>query len=141
MDDGYILMVEDDLDDQYLMRQAIRGCSIAVQMDCVADGHHVLEYLKEKFASETELLPKLILLDLNMPSLNGKVTLQKIKSDQQFKHIPVVIFTTSNSQEDIRDCYDLGANSYIVKPLGYPELRETIEIVCCHWLKVVTLLN
>ncbi len=141
MDPGYILIAEDDPDDQYLLRQAIRECSMDIQLDCIPDGSYVVEYLKSRLLNETESLPKIILLDLNMPSLDGKTVLHLIKSDKNFKHIPVVMFTTSNLESDVRDCYDLGANSYVVKPLGYPELRETIEIVCRHWLKVVTLPN
>lgn len=139
MGTSYILIAEDDPDDQYLIRQAIRECSVDIQIDCISDGHYALDYLSQRWSEDPSSLPKVIFLDLNMPSSNGKIVLKTLKSEAKFKHIPVIIFTTSNSEQDVKECYEFGANGYVVKPLGYPELLDAMDVLCRHWLQIVTL--
>ncbi len=136
---NYILLVEDDPDDQYLIRQAIRDSGSSIRLDCLADGLYLEQYLLQCQLGVSAELPRMILLDLNMPALDGKKVLQWLKGSREFCSIPVVVFTTSNSEADIEACYRLGANSYVIKPLGYQELSETVAVMCEHWLKVAAL--
>ncbi|MEO6720505.1 MAG: response regulator, partial [Ferruginibacter sp.] len=85
--------------------------------------------------------PKLILLDLNMPKMDGREVLKKIKSNDNFRKIPVVVFSTTKNQLEVRRCYDLGANTYIVKPVSYDILVETMKQLCNYWFSIATLID
>ncbi len=130
-----IVMAEDDEDDQVLARDALREVGVKTPVDFVADGEALLTYLRQ----ETMINPTLIVLDLNMPRMNGHETLSEIRADSYLPHIPVVVFTTSGRDEDIMMSYRLGANAYITKPSTYDGLVETMRRTVAYWLKEVQL--
>jgi two-component system response regulator len=130
-----IVMAEDDEDDQVLVRDALRDSKMATPVDFVADGEALLAYLRQ----HRDAPPALVVLDLNMPRMNGHEALQAIRADVALRHIPVVVFTTSGRAEDILRSYQLGANAYVTKPATYPELVETLRLTLGYWLGVVKL--
>ena len=104
-------------------------------MHFVNNGEQLLDYLRRADAS----LPALILLDLNMPRIDGREALREIKADPHLRHIPIVALTTSRAEEDIQRAYDLGVNSYIIKPAGYPELVAMLQMLSDYWFTTVKL--
>ena len=139
---GTILMVDDDLDDFFLARDAFRKIGIPSDFELVADGEELMDYLtrRGKFLSlQNSPLPILILLDLNMPKKDGREALAEVKKDPDFRQIPIVVFTNSKEDKDISYCYDLGANSYITKPATFDALVEVMRNLGEYWLKVVRL--
>jgi len=137
-----ILMAEDDADDRLLAREALFECPRTAELRFVEDGEELLDYLghsgKYSFPEDAPR-PDLILLDLNMPRLDGREALRRIKSTEEFRRIPIVVMTTSNSPEDINLSYDAGANSFITKPLSFSELVELMKLVGNYWLESVAL--
>ena len=107
----------------------------------VSNGEELLDYLyrRGQYANNNAPKPGLILLDLNMPKMNGKTALRIIKSDPDLKHIPVVVLTTSNQDKEALDTYDLGANSYIVKPVKFENLVRVIKTLGDYWFSIVKL--
>lgn len=104
------------------------------------DGEELLQHLRDRIeAEEEEELPDLILLDLNMPRKDGRTALGEIKNDPDLRCIPVVILTTSDSESDISATYNLGANSYLMKPAGFSEFRDTMRVVTEYWFQTVNL--
>lgn len=139
-----ILMADDDEDDRLLARDALNESSLANDFHCVADGVELLDYLarKGKFKdADSYPLPSLILLDLNMPRLDGRQTLAHLKADPSTRHIPVIIFTTSREEEDMLKGYELGAASYITKPVTFKLLVELMQSLSRYWLGFVKLPN
>lgn len=137
-----ILMADDDDDDCMLASEALTESHLQHQLYVVKDGEELMDYLykRGKYAnSENEVPPGLILLDLNMPKKDGREALQEIKSNPNFKHIPVVILTTSKAQEDIQLCYDLGANSFIIKPVTFTSLVKVMKTIGQYWFDIVEL--
>ncbi len=139
-----ILLADDDADDRLMACEAINRSfsQLEVSLRCVEDGEELLECLRGRgrYASvETTRYPDIILLDLNMPRKNGLEALREIKSDEQLRHIPVIILTTSKEQEDIYRTYDLGVNSFISKPVSYDSLVNTMKILGKYWFEVVQL--
>ena len=132
-----ILLVEDDPGDIELTRKAFLRAKIRVNLAVVSDGDEALAYLHREGEYPGVPRPDLILLDLNLPGLSGREVLQEIKSDKNLKSIPVVILTTSDSEEDILKAYNLGANCYVNKPLGLQEFMKNIESIKTFWLTVV----
>lgn len=132
-----ILLVEDNLDDVDLMMMALEKSSLSSEVVVVHDGVEGLEYLNGtgKFAGqESFLMPKLILLDLKMPRMDGLEFLRRIRADERTMLLPVVVFTTSKEESDRRESYKLGANSYIPKPIDYNTFAETIRQVELYWM-------
>jgi CheY-like chemotaxis protein len=137
-----ILMADDDADDRLLANDALLDCAFEGQVHFVEDGEELVSYLRQrgKFAaSEAHPRPGLILLDLNMPRKNGREVLREIKADPDLRQIPVVVFTTSKSDTDIAAVYELGANSFVVKPTGYDELVGIMRSLKQYWFSVVQL--
>ena len=137
-----ILMADDDEDDRMLAREALEECRLANNLHFVQDGEELLDYLyhRGKFDSQTQSpRPGLILLDLNMPRKDGREALQEIKADPELRQIPVVVLTTSQAEEDIYRTYDLGANSYITKPVTFESLVEVMKILGRYWFEIVEL--
>lgn len=137
-----ILMADDDEDDCMLANEALTESNLQHQLDIVKDGEELMDYLYQrgKYANPNNLpLPGLILLDLNMPKKDGREALREIKTNPTFKHIPVVILTTSKAQEDIQLCYDLGANSFIIKPVTFASLVKVMETIGQYWFDIVEL--
>lgn len=133
-----ILLVEDNFDDAELTIAELKKHNMANNLIHVADGEEALEFIfaTGKYAGQRtiESSPKLILLDIKMPKVDGIEVLEKIKSDKRTKRIPVVILTSSKEDPDIRKCYNLGANSYIVKPVGFDGFAKAIMNLGFYWL-------
>jgi CheY-like chemotaxis protein len=139
---GTILMVDDDPDDFFLARDALRETGIPNDFELVADGEELMDYLyrRGKFLSlQNSPLPILILLDLNMPRKDGREALAEVKKDPDFCGIPIVVFTTSKEDKDISYCYDLGASLYITKPATFDALVEVMKKLGEYWLELVNL--
>ena len=133
-----ILLVEDSIDDAELTIRELKKHNLANNLFQVKDGEQALDFIfaTGKFSDKRDILhpPKLILLDIQMPKLNGIEVLQKIKEDVRTKSIPTVILTSSKEDPDIRKCYALGANSYIVKPVNFDRFAEAIRNLGFYWL-------
>ena len=117
-----ILYADDDLDDKTWVAEASRMLDYTLDIDFVENGRQVFDYLKKDLP-----LPALIVLDLNMPELDGRQTLQKLKASQEYKEIPVVIVTTSSNKVDIEICNRLGASRYLVKPDSHVEWQNIVR--------------
>jgi two-component system response regulator len=133
-----VLLVEDSVDDAELTIWELKRHHMSNNLVHVQDGEEALEFLfatgKYVNARDTHSLPKMILLDIQMPKVNGMEVLKNIKADDRTRAIPVIILTSSNQHPDIRTCYDLGANSYIVKPLNFERFSESIRNLGYYWL-------
>jgi len=134
-----ILMADDDEDDCLLVGEALKKNQMVKELRFVSDGKELMEYLHGCNNSTDTPCPDLILLDLNMPMQNGRETLREIKADLRFKSIPVVILTTSKAERDIKLCYGLGANAYIIKPMSFEGLAETLQCLGEFWFRFATL--
>jgi CheY-like chemotaxis protein len=137
-----ILMADDDEDDCLLVSKAFEASRLANDLRFVADGEELMDYLKHRgrYAdAETAPRPGLILLDLNMPRKDGREALKEIKEDAGLKDIPVVVLTTSKEDEDILRSYNLGANSYITKPVTFEGLCDVMKSLGKYWFEIVEL--
>lgn len=136
-----ILLADDDPDDRMMTRDALAESRLLNPLDTVDDGEELMDYLRRR-GRYAELvgapLPGLILLDLNMPRKDGREALKEIKSDPNLRHIPVVILTTSQSDEDILRMYDLGVNSFIAKPVTFESLVELMRQLGKYWFELVS---
>lgn len=129
-----ILLVEDNPDHAELMLDTLEQFCEGQMLDHVSNGEEALRYLDEAILGNTpSVLPDLILLDLKMPVMNGRETLSNLKSHNDFKNIPVIIVSTSCSDLEIKECFDLGANSYISKPVSYVEFSSKISAMNHYW--------
>ena len=135
-----ILMADDDPDDRLLVKEAFKENSLINNLEMVEDGEELMDLLhrRGKF-TESNIIPGLILLDLNMPKKSGLEALKEIKSDERLRRLPVVILTTSKAEEDIVRSYDLGVNSFIVKPVTFDSLVELVKELDRYWFKIVEL--
>jgi CheY-like chemotaxis protein len=135
-----ILLADDDPDDRLLVREAFEENHLLNVVHTVEDGEELMDYLRKKgkFA-ETAVRPNMILLDLNMPRKSGLEALQEIKADPELRRIPVVVLTTSKAEEDIIRSYDLGVNSFIVKPVTFESLVELVKTLGNYWFQIVEL--
>jgi len=139
-----ILMADDDEDDRLLTRDALTESRVLNDFHCVADGIELMKYLRREGLYKDEELypaPSLILLDLNMPRLDGRGALEQIKADARLRSIPVIILTTSKAEEDMLRAYDLGAASYITKPVTFDKLVELMKSLGRYWVEFVELPN
>lgn len=136
-----ILMADDDSDDRMLTRDALEESRLSNDLRFVEDGQELMDYLHRRgaYALEEPPRPGLILLDLNMPRKDGRQALQEIKADPELRRIPVVVLTTSKAEEDILRTYDLGANSFITKPVTFERLVEIVRALGQYWFSVVEL--
>ncbi len=135
-----ILMADDDPDDQMLLQEALKENNIPNSVCFVENGEELIEFLHKRGKFEgVELLPGLILLDLNMPKMDGRQALKLLKADPILKKIPIVVLTTSRADSDILECYDLGVNSFISKPVNFAELVDITREISHYWLGTVTL--
>ena len=137
-----ILMADDDEDDRLLTQDALAESRVLNELYFVEDGVELLEYLERKGKFEdknSSPRPGLILLDLNMPRMDGREALQAIKGNSNLKGIPVVILTTSKQEEDMVKGYDLGAASYITKPVTFDGLVELMKTLGKYWVEFVEL--
>jgi len=137
-----ILCADDDPEDRLLMQEAWQESRVANRLDFVEDGEDLMDYLhrRGKYASpEGATLPGLILLDLNMPRKDGREALKEIKSSPGLRSIPVVVLTTSKAEADILRAYDLGVNSFIVKPVTFKSLVDLTLAFSKYWFEIVEL--
>jgi CheY-like chemotaxis protein len=137
-----ILMADDDPDDRLLVQDAFDEVHLNNQFAFVSNGIELMDYLNRRgdYAHLAGTpLPGLILLDLNMPKKDGREALKEIKEDPVLRTIPIVILTTSSAEEDILRTYDLGANSFIVKPVTFDKLVDIIRKVTNYWFEIVRL--
>ena len=132
-----ILIADDDKEDCFLIKKAVEKVRITTHVDFVKNGEEVITYFAQQHHRDQR--PKLILLDLNMPRMDGREVLSIIKKDHQLKEIPVVILTTSQTEEDLHAAYYLGANSFITKPILFKELVKVIESLIFYWFHTVKL--
>jgi CheY-like chemotaxis protein len=134
-----ILYAEDDPDDRLLATMAYRESGAVNPLVLVADGEEALEYLRDTGRHAGRAggpKPGIVVLDLNMPGMDGNEVLRVIKADPGLRRIPVVILTTSTSQTDIASSYDAGANSYIVKPTAFSSLVHLFDRLCGYWFEM-----
>lgn len=137
-----VLVAEDDPDDRKLTREAFAAARADLDLRFVEDGQDLLDYLyrREKYAAEGAAPhPDLLLLDLNMPRLDGRAALRQIKADPELRHLRVVVLTTSRASEDVVAAYDISASSYITKPASYRQLLQVVETLASYWLEIVEL--
>ena len=137
-----VLMAEDDPDDRMLTQEAWEENRLANGLHFVEDGEQLMDYLyrRGQYADlKHEPLPGLILLDLNMPRKDGREALAEIKADPELRRIPIVVLTTSRAEEDILRTYDLGVNSFIIKPVTFESLVEVVKTLAKYWFGIVEL--
>jgi CheY-like chemotaxis protein len=135
-------MADDDADDRLLAKDALAESRLVNDLHLVADGQELLDYLRHQGKYEepsTSPRPGVILLDLNMPKKDGFEALTEIRSDPDLRHIPVVILTTSKAEEDIYRGYDLGANSFVTKPVTFEGLVDAMSALGQYWFEIVEL--
>ena len=133
-----VLLVEDNPLDAELTMTALKGAAIANNVTWVKDGAQALEYIFRtgEFAARADVHPRLVLLDLKMPRVNGMEVLKAIKSDERTRRIPVVVMTSSEEESDIARTYDLGVNSFVVKPLDFNAFAEATRHAGYYWLAI-----
>jgi CheY-like chemotaxis protein len=132
-----ILMADDDADDRLMAKEALEVSGLRNEIRFVEDGVELLKYLLQQGRYQEAPRPGLILLDMNMPRKNGREALSEIKTHPELKRIPVVILTTSQAEEDVKVGYDLGANSYITKPVTFEGLVKVMQTLSSYWLEIV----
>ena len=133
-----ILMVEDSSLDAELMMRAMKSGGLANRLLWVKDGQEALDFLfrQGEFANREDTVPRLVLLDLKMPRVDGIEVLKAIKADEKTKRIPVVIMTSSQEERDVAQSYDLGVNSYVVKPMDFNQLADVTRQAGFYWLAI-----
>jgi chemotaxis family two-component system response regulator Rcp1 len=134
-----ILLVEDNLGDVRLTKEALKEGKVYNNLHWAKDGVEALEFLRREGAHKDAPRPDIILLDLNLPKKDGREVLSVIKNDQQLKHIPVVVLTTSKAEEDVLRSYELHANCYVTKPVDLDKFIVVVQSIDRFWLTVVTL--
>ena len=132
-----ILLVEDDEGDVELTREGLAAAKMFINLQTVDDGSKALSYLRQEEPYCDAIRPDIILLDLNLPRLDGRETLRAIKADKHLRTIPVVILTTSEAETDILKCYELGASCYISKPVGFQEFQKVVRSLEDFWFTIV----
>lgn len=136
-----IVIADDDADDRMLIEDAFTESRLANPRTYVEDGEELLQYLRGegRFAGGPATLPGLILLDLNMPRMDGRTVLKHLKADPALRRIPVIVLTTSKAEEDILRTYDLGVNSFITKPVSFDGLVDVVRTLNHYWIEIVQL--
>lgn len=135
-------MADDNPDDRFLTKEAFFEAELDNKIDFVENGEELLDYLnrKNKYTYLIDQpLPDLILLDLNMPRKDGREALKEIKANKNLRRIPVIILTTSKAEEDVLKTYDLGASSFILKPISFDDFINVIKSFSKYWFEVVQL--
>jgi CheY-like chemotaxis protein len=137
----HILLIEDSPTDVMLTREAMEQYKMLNPLDLVEDGVEAMDYLlgRGKYADRERARPGLIILDLNLPRMSGREVLYELKNDPELRNIPVVVLTTSKSEEDVARAYCLHANCYITKPVDFAKFIEVVRSINEFWFGVVTL--
>jgi CheY-like chemotaxis protein len=128
-----ILLVEDDPVDAMIVTRAFEKARVDSSLRVACNGVEALELLRGEAAGRDEKLPVLILLDLNLPLMNGHELLAQLKADPRLRRIPVVVLSTSARERDVEECYDRGAAGYVVKPVGFDECVHAMEVIARYW--------
>ncbi|TBR22228.1 response regulator [bacterium] len=134
-----ILLVDDDAEDLELMRGALERAARPLRLDSAGNGEQALSILRKEGPYSGAPDPDLILLDLNMPVMDGRQLLRALKRDEAFKRIPVLVLTTSGAEADVAETYGLGANCYITKPAGLAGLYKVADAIEAFWMTAVRL--
>ena len=137
-----VLLAEDDADDRLTVREAFVEARLLNDLRYVVDGQDLMDYLLHEgkyTAPAAAPRPGIILLDFNMPKMDGREALREIKANPDLRRIPVVVLTTSKAEEDVFRSYDLGANSFITKPVTFSSMVETIKVLGEYWFEIVEL--
>jgi CheY-like chemotaxis protein len=137
-----IVVADDDPDDRMLTKDALGECRLANEVAFVEDGEELMDYLyrRNRYTNLASTpLPGLILLDLNMPRKDGREALREIRQDPTLRRIPIVVLTTSKAEEDILRTYELGVNSFIIKPVTFDSLVDIIKTLAKYWFEIVEL--
>ncbi len=134
-----ILLVEDNPGDARLTKEALRDARVRNNLHVAPDGVEALAFLRREGKHAAVPTPDLILLDLNLPKKDGREVLEEIKHDDQLRHIPVVILTTSQAERDIADTYRLRANAYVTKPVDLEQFLKVVQSIEHFWLEIVKL--
>ena len=134
-----VLLVEDNMGDILLTREGFKRSNFPVNLHHVENGEDCLAFLRKEGAFADAPTPDLILLDLNMPVMDGREVMKTLVADQHFRHYPVVVLTTSANEQDIQEMYELRCSTYIVKPLDFEEFQRIIQVIAEYWFTVATL--
>ena len=137
-----ILFADDDPDDRMLVRDAFEESRLNCDLRCVEDGEELLDYLRRRgkyTSAQAAPRPALILLDLNMPRKDGREVIREIKADPDLRLSPIVVLTTTQAEEDVWRAYDLGVNSFIIKPVAFEALVEVVSTLGKYWFDTVEL--
>lgn len=134
-----VLLVEDSKADADLVREAIEGGKLIVNLNVVRDGEEAMDYLRRQGRFHDAPRPDLVLLDLNLPKKDGREVLREVKADADLCLIPIVVLTTSSADEDILQSYQLHANAYIAKPVEFESFVKIVNQVTEFWLSIVVL--
>jgi two-component system response regulator len=126
----YVLMVEDNPDDEMLTLDALRSSGVSADIQVARDGAEALEALN------AERLPRLVLLDLKLPKVPGMEVLRRMRAQDETRHIPVVVLTSSTEDQDVQAAYRTGANSYLRKPIGFEEFNRAVQTLGVYWLEL-----
>lgn len=132
-----ILLVEDNADDVELTRRAFERSNVVDEMPVASDGQEALDYL---FVTGTHsgrdpaIMPQVVLLDLNLPKISGLEVLRRMRTDERTRRLPVVVLTTSDEERDVTSSYDLGANSYVLKPVDFAQFADVARQLGLYWL-------
>ena len=143
MEKFFILIAEDDADDRFLLQTVFKEKGYQDRIEFVENGVELMKYLdsiKDK-KQRSQHYPGFILLDLNMPKKDGREALREIKQHPIFKSIPIIVFTTTKNDNEVKRCYDLGANTYVVKPVTFDALSKVIEEIRQYWFNTAAIPN
>jgi chemotaxis family two-component system response regulator Rcp1 len=138
-DEIHILLVEDNPGDVRLTVEALRGAKVANELHVVGDGEEAIEFLRQQGRHVDAPRPDIVLLDLNLPRLDGRDVLADIKADPDLAKIPIIVLTSSTAERDIQQAYELHANCYISKPVDFTEFIHAVRSLEGFWLKIVRL--
>ncbi|RFM28625.1 response regulator [Deminuibacter soli] len=141
MSSSFILIAEDDADDRFLIQTAFEEKGFNDRIEFVENGVELLSFLQNiaVTAKEEQNFPGFILLDLNMPKKDGREVLKEIKQHPLYKKIPVIVFTTTRNELEIKRCYELGANTYIVKPISFEALLKVVDDIRSYWFQTASI--
>jgi len=134
-----ILIVEDNPGDVRLVREALKACASSHRLQVARDGEEALAMLRRQPPHQGSSRPNLVLLDLNLPRMDGRELLAQLKHDPELRRIPVVVLTTSGAERDVQSSYDLHANGYVVKPIEVEQLFDMIRVIEQFWFHVARL--
>lgn len=134
-----VLLVEDNKDDVILTQQAFKQSRVAIHLHNVKNGIDCMNFLRKEGEYEDVPTPDLILLDLNLPIMDGREVLEAISKDEALSHLPVVILTTSEDEKDVYNMYQLRCSSYIVKPIDFTQFLRVVKELSEYWFTVVVL--